>query len=175
MCLWEILYNAGKTESEKQKDILENHKKTSSDPSARAGMCSMDCYHCYCLLKSSIGRQSEIVVRSLHFLCPASHCYAGKDSATKCRLCGAFPPFFCMHQLFFSRGYLGNKVFCATSLYELFMSAGEQHKSWRDKESCYVFLTQGWRKIFLGDKCPFSFFYRRFCAWFQGKQMARGN
>lgn len=90
---------------------------------------------------------------SLLLLCPELHCHPGEESATNAasvcvrvcvsvRVCKGLVFLHACTKLFFFWGgsYLGNKVFCARSLYELFTFAGAQHKSCRQKESCDVWL-----------------------------------
>ena len=95
---------------------------------------------------------------SPHPLCPRSIVILAEPAASAASVsavcgqplgfCGLFFLFFFLCFFFFLHAsnfwgggsYLGNKVLCAGSLYEPFTSAGDQHKSCREKEGCDVFL-----------------------------------
>lgn len=89
------------------------------------------------------------------------HCYAGEVLVTKCKLIqaiGDFLSFFFLHAPTFQLGgYLGNKFFCACSLYELFMAAMNSTKAGK-KENGNLFLTQRWTEIFSKTTGPFYIF-----------------
>lgn len=105
--------------------------------------------------------------QSLFFLCFPVHCYSRKESPTKCGLWwrGFFSSscslslsvslFACTKLFFLSESYLGNKVFCAATLFELFTSLGICTKAEERKKIAMFLLKLSWRTHFSpgGESC----------------------